>query len=154
MNEVNSNVLLDIKLENQELNPTVMKSIIDEISASEVKPEELSENGAHIAPSLGEIEGTMLLRVQRVEIVKEEEAQPIQEKNLNTNLMKKDGKERVDDGVVVIPANLKEMELVRDESGLFKCVCCWKVYLVAVFMLKEVSCSWLVLKKSSNFTQF
>lgn len=128
MNEVTPSVLLDIKLENQEINQTMMKSIIDEISAGNVKGE-LLEPVANPQVPYEEIEGAVLLRVQRVEVVSENNAADtagVQEKNLNKTLIRKDGKDK-EGNVVVVPANLKEMQLVRDESGMFKCVCCWKV---------------------------
>lgn len=128
MNDVTSSVLLDIKLENQDINQTVMKSIIDEISAGNVKAE-VSDPVALSQGSYEEIGGSVLLRVERMDVVPENgtvTASAIQEKNLNKTLMRKDGKDK-EDSVVVVPANLKEMQLVRDESGMFKCICCWKV---------------------------
>lgn len=134
MNDVTSSVLLDIKLENQEINQTVMKSIIDEISAGNVKAE-VSDPVALSQDTYEEIDGGVLLRVQRMEVVQQGGAvttPAIQEKNLNKTLMRKEAKDK-EDNVVVIPANLKEMQLVRDESGMFKCICCWKVNFVEMF---------------------
>lgn len=122
MNDSDSSDLLSMKLTHQELNHTVMKSIIDEISSGSVKSEDLDDSSHSQITSMEEMEDTVLLRPESVETVKNE----IQEKNLNTTLMRKG------EVVGVVPANLKDLELVRDETGMFKCACCWKVNFIFV----------------------
>lgn len=124
MNEVNS-CLLD----NEDLNQTVMNSLMDEISSSGSIKTEMSDEGGHShTTTFEELEGNVMMRVQRMEVVKPETAE-MQEKNLGSNLLKKDGKGVNPVGFV---GNLKELELVRDETGMFKCLCCWKVNSVLV----------------------
>lgn len=131
MNEESPNDLLNIKLESQELNHTVMNSLIDEISSSCVKNEGLVESNQFQTTSLTEMNSSVLLRAQKIEVVKNEMS-GIEEKNLNTTLMRKDSKGEI---LVVSAANLKNMELVRDESGMFKCACCWKVNMFVYFFV-------------------
>lgn len=111
MNEVTGDMLLEMKLEPQEITHTVMRSIIDEFSATDVKDETTEENQDGSA-----------LKVQRLQPESSVVSREGGEHSLN---MKRDVKDKTGNPTM-IPANLKEMQLVRDESGLFKCICCWK----------------------------
>lgn len=57
----------------------------------------------------------------------------IEEKNLNTTLIKSDknkcSKAKTD--LVIAsntPSNMQQIEIVRDERGMFQCIFCWKVF--------------------------
>lgn len=57
----------------------------------------------------------------------------IEEKNLNTTLIKSDknkcSKPKIEVTTVInTPANLQEIQIVRDERGMFQCIFCWKVF--------------------------
>lgn len=99
-----------------------MRSIIDEISAGGggggVKTEHL-EDGQSQTTTLQGLENAGFYR----ELEVKDEMVGAQEKSLQAALTKK----RNVVGVVPPNVNLKEVELVRDETGMFKCVCCWKV---------------------------
>lgn len=131
MNEVHRGDFLEKFTENHEFGHTVMRSIIDEMSSDGIK----TENADHCGGQTSVVGNTVLMNnvptMVQLETVKMEYADG-REKGLNAaTQMKKDGGSvhNNNNSKVVggIPANLKDMELVRDDTGMFKCICCWKV---------------------------